>query len=285
MTPVHGPKQTPALFVGCVFALLALGGGAFRWFQPATTLPEVEIFWIPDVEEARAYIASDGPHPATETESGEGVLEAFQVWNRLVPHGDLEQKRRVTTQLEERARRFHQQHGAAAYRALGMKAWSNFSRSLQGQDPDGTVAWGGGIVEEASRTGLRDDKGQWKEGSWLLLRMLFIQGWSAVLRHSIPVDTLMHPLERQTIPKWKAEAHQDWVSLPWKSRLRYATEARKLDPSYPVHFIRGMIFSRAGLFPQALTELELATERKERVKGLEGWLKALRRTQRAGNEP
>ena len=190
----------------------------------------------------------------------------------------MEERRRSLTQLEEEARRFFQRHGREGYRALGLVAWSNFSGALQRQDGPTANAWGMGILEEANRTGLVGESGDWKDGSWLVLRMLYMQGWATLLQHTTPVDTLLLPLERSTIPKWKAEAHADWGTLPWEARLRYASEAYSVDPSYPVHFVRGMIFSRSGLFQQALAEMTLSLERGEGVSVASEWMNALRQT-------
>ena len=143
---------------------------------------------------------------------------------------------------------------------------------------------GANLMEEVRRAGLVDAEGIWGQGSWLVVRMLFMARWSAVIQQIAPADLVLDPLERKVIPAWKAEAHADMKSPNLQARLSHALAAAQLNPDYPVHLIQGILYLKYGLMDQAVPLLKQGSEALPDGDAMKGQVRRLERMLRVAGE-
>lgn len=262
MTDLTPPSRgLPAILLSLTLGAIAIGGGFYRVQGEAPSVGLEATFWEPEAELVKAYLVEDGRllEQYPELEGERELMKAYQEANLLAgaprTGENIPEYRKTLTQLEAQSSTFFRQHGALAFRAAGLRAWHRMAEALRTSDQAEQRAFGGDMSEELDRAGLREN-GEWKSGAWVVLRMLYVYRWSRLIHQAAPGDVVLHPLERRTIPAWKAEAHGDSHSPKLEARLQYAAEAGALDASYPTPFVQGILYARYGFMDQALPLLK-----------------------------
>lgn len=260
-------ESTPAIFMALLLTLVALSGMAYRWSAEEPRVDLTTSFWEPSPEETKAYLVTDGillsehSPQADEPDLLKGLRRVHDLGSFAARGEKVAEYREALTRLESLAKTYYYRHGAKGYRAAGVRLWNLYANALStGRESDEAKSLGGAMGDEAGRAGLLDTDGEWKPGSWLILRMLYMKRWSVLIHQWAPGDTVLAPLERSLLPKWKAEAHADAGSPDLKTRLDYVMEAKALDSEYPDSHVRGILFARYGLEKSALEWLRRAAE-------------------------
>ena len=263
VTPSSGG---PAILLALAIACIAIFGGIYRWTPTPQGFNWETLYWVPEGQDVEAYLRSD-QNLLTEYAAVEGeerLIESFRAANlasfSLQTGQNIEAYRSALTRLEEDAGIVLKREGTGAYRSIGLRLWRDLAQGLQDENNEVIRSLGANLMEEVRRAGLVNAEGAWGNGSWLLVRMLFMARWSTVVQQITPADLVLHPLERRVIPAWKAEAHADMTSPDLQARLRHARDAAQLNPSYPLPLVQGILYLKYGLMDQAVPLLKQGAE-------------------------
>jgi hypothetical protein len=283
-TEEAGSSIGGVFFVAALMAAVALAGMVFQ-YSPPQPLPSLELrYWIPSADQLGAQRLRDEKNKEKVTWDGEErLLEA------ALTHFGYEEVRRggkgvdaalreSYTQLEQRAHGYYGTRGRDYYRAVGLHLCDRFENALnrflkdvqagkvsiaEGYElSDGSSAlalhgFAGTMLEDALRTGLVDRLGKATPESVIVMRYLFLTRWAKLIREITPESTLLSGLEIVTLWKWKVEAH---AQLPLKERFEYAKRILRVDSTYPIHHVAGILLWRSGLGEEALLEVGLALD-------------------------
>jgi len=268
--------------VAALMATVALTAMLFQ-YSPPKPLPSLELrYWIPTEGQLENQRARDATNKEKVTwGESERLLQSA-----LVDFGHAEVRRggkgidaslrESYTQLEQKAHGYYGTRGRDQYRGLGLHLCEQFETALEafltdvrggrvsiaeGYDvsvhPSATVLHGlaGTMLRDALRTGLVDISGQMTPEALIVMRYLFLTRWAKLVREITPEATLLSGLETITLWKWKIEAH---AQLSLNERLEYVDRVLKVNSSYPIHHVKGILFWRFGLGEEALLEMSLA---------------------------
>jgi hypothetical protein len=279
-------KTTGVLFVALLLAIVTLGGAVFLYSPPAQ-LPSLELgYWIPRSEDLTRQRIRDEAQKKMVVwgEEETQLLEALQRFGHVEVQrggkGSGEEYREVLTLLEQQAHNYYHRYRGEErrehYRGMGLILCDHFEMALraflsdlrsgdvaltEGYEPSASPSakelhgLGGTILKYALRTGLLNTRGEMTPEAFVIMRFLYLTRWARLLYKATPVSTLLSSFEELTLLKWKVEAH---AQLKLNERIGYAREVQRIDSTYPLHHVLGILLWRSGLGEEALVEMGLA---------------------------
>ncbi|MGM0576737.1 MAG: hypothetical protein ACQEXJ_13490 [Myxococcota bacterium] len=264
VSPAAGMILAVLILVGLAASILRIAGGGPDGEPKGVDLAVPD--WRPDARERAAleevFEARREAAPDPSSEVAESLVGAYEHFNRVDVRVEADPRSRDLADAHADFRQWAlsalRYLGDEAYMGLGQTLADDFVRALGRGDVDAMERVGGTFVTHLRAAALIDASRDVRGGAEPIVPIAFVIRWAQVVRDERPTTTLVTPLERRLLLRWKLAANP---LVRHERRLRIAAQLRRVGTEYPVTEAlaaraadEGLWGEAASLYREALAE-------------------------------
>lgn len=241
-TGSHRIQPATAAMIG-ILLLLGLGTSVLRIAAPTRAQPSDVDLSVPDWRLAPDEIVALGKvatarregAPSEDSKEAKALLEAFSAFNAadLAHRGDRRSQalKDAHAQYEQWSKTVAQFLGVEAFMGLGQRLAEQFVTALKRGEVERVRALSGSYSVAMRATGLIDDQNRpVSSQAWRIAKLGFLTHWCQTILPLRPIETLLAPVERIALLRWKLGANP---LLPSERRVAVGEALKALGSDYP----------------------------------------------------